>query len=68
MSVASAHVAQVNGDAVDIEKIREFADLISQLAPTLGLGPDQQQCGADELHAAARSAPEVRGPLPPGTR
>ncbi len=43
LSVASAQVAQVNGgDAIDAEKIKEFAALISQIAPTLGLAPGEQ--------------------------
>jgi hypothetical protein len=64
VSVASAHVAQVNGDTVDIEKIREFADLVSQLAPTLGLGPGQQaelESSASELQAAASDPAADRG-------
>lgn len=56
VTVASAHVAQVNGDSIDVEKIRQFAGLLAQIAPTLGLGADQQTelaAGIDELQAAA---------------
>jgi hypothetical protein len=55
VSVASAHVAQFNGDGIDIEKIRKFADFAAQIAPTLGLDTDQHaelQAGVDELQAA----------------
>ena len=64
LAVASAHVAQVNGDGVDVEKIREFANLIGQIAPTLGLGPDEQaklETGTDELQVAANDTPVDRG-------
>jgi len=63
-AVASAHVAQVNGDGINVEKIREFADLIGQIAPALGLGLDQQadlESGAHELQAAASDPAADRG-------
>jgi hypothetical protein len=63
-SVASAHVAQVNGDGINVEKIREFADLIGQIAPALGLGSEQRadlESGADELQAAANDPAADRG-------
>lgn len=41
VSVASAHVAQFNGDGIDIEKIRKFAGFATQIAPTLRLNTDQ---------------------------
>jgi hypothetical protein len=50
ISVASAHVAQLNNDGVDVEKIRQFAELVGQIAPTLGLDGDQYA----ELDAAAQ--------------
>jgi hypothetical protein len=56
VSVASAHIAQVDGGSLDMEKIREFAALVSQIAPTLGLGPSQEaefQASTDDLEQAA---------------
>lgn len=64
LAVASAHVAQANGDGIDVKKIREFANLIGQIAPTLGLGPGQQadlESGADELQAAVGDPTADRG-------
>jgi hypothetical protein len=64
MSVPSAHVAHVNGDGSDVEKIRQFAELLGQVAPTLGLSADQQaelQADADDLQAAASDPVADRG-------
>ena len=36
VSVASAHIAQVNVDGIDLDKVRDFADLVTQIAPTFG--------------------------------
>ena len=43
LAVASAHVAQANGDGIDVKKIREFANLIGQIAPTLASVPVNRQ-------------------------
>lgn len=63
ISVASAKVAQVNSTAPDIAKIKEFADLVRQVSPTLGFASGQEtglQAAADELtHAADSPVPEV---------
>jgi hypothetical protein len=64
LAVASAHVAQANGDGIDVEKIREFANLIGQIAPTLGLGPDEQaelETETGELQVTAGDTPVDRG-------
>jgi hypothetical protein len=64
MSVASAHVAQVNADSIDLEKLRQFADLLTQIAPTLGLSADQQmelKAGVSELQAAAADSGQDQG-------
>jgi hypothetical protein len=64
LAVASVHLAQTYGDGVDVGKIREFANFIGQISPTLGLGPDQQadlETGADELQAAASDPAADRG-------
>jgi hypothetical protein len=57
ISVASTQVSQINAENIDGQKIREFADLISQIAPTLGLAKEQLielQSDADELRGRAR--------------
>lgn len=59
-----AHVTQTTVDAVDIDKIREFAALVSQIAPTLGFGPDDMaelDSETGELQAAASDTPVDRG-------
>jgi hypothetical protein len=64
VTIASSHVAQVNGDDVDVEKIRQFADLLTQIAPTLGLAADQQaelQAGTDDLHVAIGAPGQENG-------
>ena len=64
ISVASANVNQVNAEGIDVEKIREFAALIAQIAPTLGLAEAQQaelQSGADELQEAVSAAVPEKG-------
>jgi AbiTii len=64
VSVASAHVVQVNSDGVDVEKIRQFTDLVTQIAPTLGLSTDQRtevQVGVDDLQAAATDTRQDKG-------
>jgi AbiTii-like protein len=64
VSVASAHVAQVNGDGIDIEKLERFANFVTQIAPTLGLSADQQmelEAGVDELHEAAADPVQSKG-------
>jgi len=56
VSIASAHVAQFNSDVIDVDKIRQLASLLVQIAPTLGLSADQQTELAstiDELQDAA---------------
>lgn len=58
-----AHVTQTTVDAVDVDKIREFAALVSQIAPTLGFGPDEQaelETKTGELQAAASDTPVDR--------
>jgi hypothetical protein len=52
----SAHVTQTTIDAIDVAKIKEFAALVSQITPTLGFGPDEQdelETETGELQAAA---------------
>lgn len=64
VSVASAHVAQINGDGIDIEKMERFANFVTQIAPTLGLSADQQtelDAGVDELKAAAALPAQDKG-------
>jgi AbiTii len=64
VSVASANVAQVSGDGVDVEKIRQFAGLLAQIAPTLGLSADQQvelEAGVGELQAAVAAPTQDKG-------
>ena len=57
VAVGSAGFGQTYVDnSVDLEKVRQFADLVAHIAPTLGLGPSKQQdlaAEVDELHAAA---------------
>src|SRR5262249_192638 len=51
----SAHVTQSSVDAVDVDKIREFAALVSQITPTLGFGSEEQaglESETGELQAA----------------
>jgi AbiTii-like protein len=55
VTVASAHVAQANGDGIDMEKVHQFTDFLSQIMPTLGLSVEQQtevESGVNELTAA----------------
>jgi hypothetical protein len=64
ISVASVEVSQINTGSIDAQKIREFADLISQIAPTLGVSEDQLielQSGADELREAANALNQEKG-------
>jgi hypothetical protein len=66
ISVASANVNQVNAEGVDVEKIREFAALIAQIAPILGLAEVQQaelESGANELQAALSAPVPEKGRL-----
>jgi hypothetical protein len=59
-----AHVTQTTVDAVDVDKIGEFAALVSQITPTLGFGPDEQaelETETGELQAAASDTPVDRG-------
>jgi hypothetical protein len=62
-SVASAKVTQINSPAIDLAKIREFADLMRQISPTLGFASDQEtelQAVADDLvHVSESPVPEV---------
>lgn len=60
----SAHVTQTTVDAIDIDKIKKFAALVSQIAPTLGIGPHEQielEAETDELETAASDAQVDRG-------
>lgn len=63
VSVASAKVAQINREAFDITRIKEFAGLIRQVSPILGFTSDQEtelQAAADDLtDAADSSVPDV---------
>lgn len=64
VSVASAHVAQLNSDSVDVEKVQQFVDFIAQIAPTLGLSTDNQEdllAGAGDLQAAAAAPVQDKG-------
>lgn len=64
VSVASAGVAQVSGDGIDVAKIREFTDLLTQIAPTLGLAAAQQDelhFGTEDLQQAASSPSPEKG-------
>jgi hypothetical protein len=64
VSVASAHVAQINGDGIDVEKMERFANFVIQIAPTLGLSADQQtqlDAGVDELKAAVALPAQDKG-------
>jgi hypothetical protein len=64
VSVASAHVAQFNSDGIDVEKVRQFADFVAQIAPTLGLGNDHQEellAGAGDLQVAAAAPVRDKG-------
>lgn len=59
-----AHVTQTTTDTVDVAKIRQFAALVSQIAPTLGFDAEEQaELGTevDELHAAAAESSGDRG-------
>jgi hypothetical protein len=54
------HVTQTTVDAVGVDKIREFAALVNQIAPTLGSGPDEMaelDSKSAELQAAASDTP-----------
>jgi len=62
VSVASAHVAQFNGDGIDIEEIRRFADFAAQIAPAPGLTTEQQP-DAGELQAATHNPAQDAGPF-----
>jgi hypothetical protein len=60
----SAHVTQTNVDTVDVAKVREFAALVNQIAPTLGFGLEEQaelEAETGELEAAANDAAVERG-------
>lgn len=64
ISVASAHVAQMNNDEIDIEKVHRFAGFAVQIAPTLGLNTEQHvelQAAVDELQAAADDPARDKG-------
>ena len=59
-----AHVTQTTMDTVDVAKIREFAALVAQIAPTLGFAPEEAaELGTEigELQAAAVDSPGDRG-------
>jgi AbiTii len=56
VAAGSQNFTQVNQDTFDVAKVREFADLITEIAGTLQLEADQRsdlEAGAIELHAAA---------------
>lgn len=60
----SAHVTQTTVDTIDIDKIKKFAALVSQIAATLGLGPDEQaelETETGELEAAVSDTQVDRG-------
>jgi hypothetical protein len=64
VAAASTDLTQIWSDALDVDKVRQFADLVSQLASTLGFNPDQQaelQSGAAELRVAADLSSPDRG-------
>ena len=64
ITAASTHVNQVSADGIDVARIREFADLVAQIAPTLGLAPDQLdslQSSTRELQTAATEPDQDRG-------
>lgn len=56
VAVGSQNFTQVYQDTLDVSKVREFADLITEIAGTLRLEADQRadlEAGAIELYAAA---------------
>jgi hypothetical protein len=60
----SAYVTQTTVDTINVAKIKEFAALVSQITPTLGFGPDEQdelEAETGELQAAASDTPVDRG-------
>jgi hypothetical protein len=64
VAAGSADFNQIWNGALNVDQVRQFADLVSQLAPTLGLNPDQLaelQSGATELRAAADTSSPDRG-------
>ncbi len=64
VAAGSTNFTQTWNDAMDVDKIRQFGDLVSQLAPTLGFDPDQKaevESGAAELRALADASVPDRG-------
>lgn len=55
LAAGSSNFSQAYNEAFDLAKVREFADLIAEVAGTLELDADQRvelETGASELHAA----------------
>jgi hydroxyethylthiazole kinase-like sugar kinase family protein len=54
VAAGSSHFSQVYSGTIDVAKLREFADLISDIADKLDLAPEERAelaSGADELRA-----------------
>lgn len=63
-AVASSDVTQIKAEGIDVEKVQEFAKLITEISPILGLTEDEQgklQSGALELRTAANDPASSKG-------
>jgi hypothetical protein len=66
VAAGSSNFSQAYNDSFDVAKVREFADLITEIAPTLDLEPDQRaelEAGTSELRAASDDPAADRGRL-----
>jgi len=61
VSIGSAHVQQASAEGVDLAKVREFVELVTQVSPTLGLGPAQQSTLTAQVADLGRAADEHGG-------
>ena len=64
VAAGSSNFSQLYNDSFDLAKVREFADLITEIAGTLELEPDQRaelEASASELRAAVEDPTADRG-------
>ena len=61
IAIGSQDVTQNHTSGIDARELMNFAGLVRQIAPTLGLGQEQQadlEGRAKQLHEAASTSPE----------
>lgn len=64
VAAGSSNFNQLYNDSFDVTKVQDFVDLITEIAGTLELAPDQRaelEAGADELRAAVNNQAADRG-------